>query len=287
MQNPYLTFVDRGKMRQALLVAAGLSNDELSQHAGALTEAQSEKFKSVCFNKLNNLCVDAALCGGGMLHLRLRLAEKQDRTEEFHEFLLEQAISETKGYDWIRVFCCFGMQLLPRLELASQFPLESLKRLSASSASPKAREAALALASQGTRVTIKLAEELLYKFAEVYEPGEEQAHPEKPRGAKTRHRVSASRKRTRGKPIWSHPGEVVNIVIEAPTELVNSDPESVIRDLEAAIVHYKEAFELSDAEPADDGSPRAEPTDSGVADDQADTTDDSDEPVDPDYPDAA
>lgn len=104
------------------------------------------------------------LVAGGILCLLQAATSRTDRRHYFLELAEECGFSETRAYSAAAAFRHFAC-LTSEPKLMQQFPVVSLTILSSGKAADEARAEAIALARNGQRVTKKVAEELVVRYA--------------------------------------------------------------------------------------------------------------------------
>lgn len=242
---PY-EMIDRGAaLKDVQLKTASMTEEELAAAASKLSDDDVDRFGAWAFDKLQTLHVDAALLIGWLLLLYRAATDTEGRRGLFKSMCVKHEIDKTRAYSSMGVFRKFGSPLLENPALKRMFPVESLKLLSGKRSSLAAREAALAIARKGERVTIKCAQNLIAKHSSESAIDAGQADgPAWPDRGNSDARPGKKQKPPKPSPraLWSYCGEVVTVSLEAASPKSASDVESIIRDLEAALAAYRSDF---------------------------------------------
>ena len=101
---------------------------------------------------------------GGVLYSMSVASVTKSKKEIFGLMLEDMELSQSQAYRSIDAFRCFGTPLLSNEKLLKQFVPETVKILSGKGVGDDARQAALKMAGNGERITIKKAKALIAQF---------------------------------------------------------------------------------------------------------------------------
>lgn len=169
--------------------------------------------------------VQQTLIFGGLLHLFALVVQPEGRRELFDNMLEDLGVSRTQAFRCRAAWNCFGAEFLQDTSLHRFFCAESLKILSEERTPEEAREAAVELARNGERITMKRARALQKKYG--IEPVANVPSP-----ARTNSSRSVSRR-------WQFAGVAVRIQLTPTSSTGLPDAPVMISDLEAAISELK------------------------------------------------
>jgi len=230
---------------KALAVADG---KQLCLAAEELSDEDFEQLHRWMIVKLSASGVQHLLFCGGLLYCFRLAANERDRQLRFQEMVDELNISTTKAYDSISVFTSFGRVLLAEPALIQQFTMESLKILSGVSANDDAREAAIAIARKGERVTIKMARSLVEELSMVPRVDTDIPAVEKSERPQVCGSSQEGSESVGSAPAWTYQGVVVRLSIEFVTPESARNSSSVLFELQAAVEQFRREHDLANAD---------------------------------------
>lgn len=241
MNSPISALLEGGALNELVIAISDAQDTRLEAEARQLTDEAFDELTNRVYLGLHATHLTGLLVCGAVLHLYRVAADAKGRGERFGELIEQLGVSQTKAYDAIAVFRCFGKSLRSSEKLRSRFPVEALKRLAAKSTPPAAREAALQYAAGGERITIKRAEALIAEFGPTAPLKDVpiDPHAETQQGPAARPSRSAPRRAHR---LWSYCGRAVRIVVEAdgPRSLQNA---VVMHDVYEALEKLRAALD--------------------------------------------
>lgn len=173
--------------------------------------------------------LDTIVCGA-LLYAVSFLSKPAHRRELIDNLYEDLALSRTQGHRCVQVWRQFGPQLQAEPKLKRFFCAESLKILAEERTQQAARDEALQLAREETKVTIKVATALQAKHGMLPPSDESAAVPVSESARK-------GSRRTAGK--WLFVGSAARIEVFFTDSQQAADVDAVIRDLEAAIVELR------------------------------------------------
>lgn len=164
MKNPFQMLLARRKLSDVLMAFSDVRDDEIARAQSQLSKDESAKVLDLLGHQLQSVGVKSTLYIGGIFFLAKLLADPHDKNETEKKLLMESGISKGHACRCLRVFVRFNRVFQSNENISKQFGSESLKILSEEGASDESRSEAIRLAKTGTRISVKLAKELRYKF---------------------------------------------------------------------------------------------------------------------------
>ena len=210
-----------------------ISKFELDNAAANVLDEHVVEIAMYTSTKCRAVGIQETLISGCLLSLFAAAMEAVEGRRELYDNMLEDlGLSRTQSFRCRSAWDHFGAPLLKEPLLRKFFSSESLKVLGEQRTPDAARQGALELARQGTRISIKVAKALQMKHGVKQELGERAgSSPTTTPKAATKESLSN---------VWSFSGNVVHVRLEA-TDVWESAPVSdVIHDLEAAIEEFRE-----------------------------------------------
>lgn len=227
MNNPFRAIFTGQTLSETLLSASRADQQQMETYGQNLTDAEVTKLGNWLFQKLSIAHVQSVVWIGGMLYLYQIATKPENRRELFERVIGDFGISETKAYDAISIFRCWGQVLLEKPQLMNHFPVESLKLLSAKHVPVETRRKAIEFAQSGRRVSIKQAQSLLCGLP------------------KAKNNELPQLKRSTQ--IWSFTGEVIQLVLKTD-QPKKASKLKIFDDLKAALQAYHQAWNQTDTQ---------------------------------------
>jgi len=163
-KDPYKLILSGANLGEYLNAIQSNSEAELIDFAKTLNDQQYVEIAEMSSNSYRGRKTMAVLIDGGVLY-SLSVASVTKSKKEIFDLLLEDMeLSPNQGYRSISSFLCFGKPLLSNEKLRQKFVPESMKLLSGRSVKEAARQAALVMAGNGERITIKKAKAIIAQF---------------------------------------------------------------------------------------------------------------------------
>lgn len=163
--------------RSVLDQLAETSDFDLGTQARSLTDNQFRTFADWIVSEILDSAKFNAIFTGALFHMFLTATQHGGRGELVAEFEMEVKISRSQLYRLKDIHLSFGPLLIKEPALRHQFPMESLKRLSAPSTQQEARDEAIERARSGEVVTIKLAKEIITQHSLPKDPADQEEQP--------------------------------------------------------------------------------------------------------------
>ena len=160
-KDPFKLIRSTGNLGDYLNAVMSNSESELIGYAQALTDQQYVEIAEISSNSYRGRKTMAVLIDGGILYSMSVASVTKSKKEIFELMLEDMELSQSQAYRCIDSFRCFGTPLLSNEKLRKQFVPETIKILSGKGVEDHARQAALKMADNGERITIKKAKALI------------------------------------------------------------------------------------------------------------------------------
>lgn len=246
MNNPFHFMLADSSIRDVLRAAAEVTPFEFDAAIEELHDDQIPLIAAWTTKSLLSTGAKNTLVDGCLLFL-IKEATDTTHCEVFREVLRDGlGISKTQAYRKIAAWRHFGKTLTRFPELPGQFVSEALLILSAEQVPPAARSKALELAEQGQLITIKVANQLVDEFSthfSVQDRIDDQTSIDEEFKVQPNPAQVVPAEATRNS--WfTFVGKVARIVINPADETGQTDLPSIMADLEAALIKFREEFAL-------------------------------------------
>lgn len=183
--------------------------------------------------------IESTVATGGLYFIFQRIADTDERRTIEENMVDDLGVSKTQLYRCVDVWKRFGKLLIEEPNLKAYFVVEALKRLSAASVDPMAREAAITMARRREKVRINHADDLIAKFSPDADIPTDEAVPTVDTPADS---PSQTVKKRSVSSLWKYAGEAINLLLQPAKAKADVDHEAIIRDLEAALALYRKQF---------------------------------------------
>lgn len=160
-KDPYKLFLAKANLGEYLNAIMSNSEAELIAFAKTLDDHQYVQIAEMSSNSYRGRETQSVLVTGGTLHSMSVASVTKSKKQIFDLMLEDMGMSPSQGYRCMNAFKCFGKTLLTNEKIRQAFVVESLKLLSEPRVSDEARQAALEMAGNGERITIKKAKALI------------------------------------------------------------------------------------------------------------------------------
>lgn len=244
MANPYHLILANQPLAEVLKATAKASQPELDQAIEGVTDDQILHLGIWTENHLRANGAKNALVEGCLLYL-IHQATEGTHEEAFRNVVQDSlGISKTQAYRKITGWRRFGKTLTQDPILTQQFVCEALLILAADQTPEEARTKAIELAAQGEVISIKKARQLQQEFSEDLSddapapiPAPRRESPDVDTAAPTEEVLSM-------KQDWfTFVGKVARIVVNPSKATGQTDLQSIIADLEAALEKFRRQFQ--------------------------------------------
>ena len=160
-KDPYKLILSGANLGDYLNAIMSHSESDLAGFAQTLNDQQYVEIAEKSSNSYRGRKTRGVLITGGILHSMSVASVTKSKKEIFDLMLEDMELGPNQAYRSINSFRCFGKPLLPNEKLCQAFVVESLKLLSEPRVTDEARQAALEMAGNGERITIKKAKALI------------------------------------------------------------------------------------------------------------------------------
>lgn len=160
-KDPYKLILSGANLGEYLNAVMSHSESDLIGFAQTLNDQQYVEIAEKSSNSYRGRRTRGVLITGGILHSMSVASVTKSKKEIFDLMLEDMELGQNQAYRSINSFRCFGKLLLPNEKLCQAFVVESLKLLSEPRTTDEARQAALEMAGNGERITIKKAKALI------------------------------------------------------------------------------------------------------------------------------
>lgn len=221
-KDPFELMRSGAHYNDVLKTLAKIGKFDLDNRVAELSDERYVEIATYTSTTCRAIGIQKTLIFGGLMHLFYAASDVDGRRELFDNMLEDLGVSRTQAYRSMAVWCKFGTTLLSEPGISKSFSSESLKILAGEETPDAARNAALEMARNGERVSIKIAVAL----KEKHSPGTS-------RNASADTAASSStggRRKSR----WRFLGSVVRVVLEPLSPPEATATEAIIRDLEEA-----------------------------------------------------
>lgn len=228
-----------------VLKATSLANQlELSQAIEGVTDDQILPLSIWTENHLRANGSKNALVEGCLLYLIQQVAEGK-HADAFRNVVQDSlGISKTQAYRKIAAWRHFGKELTQDPTLTNQFVCEALLILAADQTPPQARTKAIDLATQGEVISIKKARQLQQEFSEDLR---NDAPAPIPAPRRETPEVVIDEPAEEVPPLkqdwFTFVGKVARVIVNPSKATGQTDLQSIIADLEAALEKFRRQFQ--------------------------------------------